>query len=195
MPSAAYGLRHPASASCLGRHSRLAGRCPNNSSLFPPLAALASCWPLPQQLLPVSATGGGRRRCSGRIILIFGIAERLRTLRYPIFTGGVVMANGIYSACFLRKRRRCGESSPTQHSKAVRHSPDGLAALIGKNRSGDGNCYFARPSFFSRFHARMTCTLVTRLPGVKAPSPMSGSSPASTAQRAALAVSGSATSL
>ena len=37
---------------------------------FVPWAALASCWPLPQQLLPVSATGGGRRRCSGRIILI-----------------------------------------------------------------------------------------------------------------------------
>ena len=35
------GLRHPASASCLGRHLRLAGRCPNNSSLFPPLAAVA----------------------------------------------------------------------------------------------------------------------------------------------------------
>ena len=79
-----------------------------------------------------------------------------------------------------------------KRSKAVRHSPDGLAALIGKDRSGDGNCYFARPSFFSRFHARMTCTLVTRLPGVKAPSPMSGSSPDSTTQRAALAVSGGA---
>ena len=39
MPSA-IGLRHPASASCLGRHLRLAGRCPNNSSLFPPLAAV-----------------------------------------------------------------------------------------------------------------------------------------------------------
>ena len=39
---------------------------------FVPWAALASCWPLPQQLLPVSATGGGRRRCSGRIILILG---------------------------------------------------------------------------------------------------------------------------
>ena len=26
-------------------------------------ASLASCWPLPQQLLPVSATGGGRRCC------------------------------------------------------------------------------------------------------------------------------------
>ena len=40
MRSAFYGLRHPASASCLERHSRLAGRCPNNSSLFPPLAAV-----------------------------------------------------------------------------------------------------------------------------------------------------------
>ncbi len=29
-----------------------------------PWAALASCWPLPQQLLPVSATGGGRRCCT-----------------------------------------------------------------------------------------------------------------------------------
>ena len=37
---AAIGLRHPASASCLGRHARLVGRCPNNSSLFPPLAAV-----------------------------------------------------------------------------------------------------------------------------------------------------------
>ena len=29
-------------------------------------ASLASCWPRPQQRLPVSATGGGRRRCSYR---------------------------------------------------------------------------------------------------------------------------------
>ena len=40
MRAAPSGLRHPASALCLGRHSRLAGRCPNNSSLFPPLAAV-----------------------------------------------------------------------------------------------------------------------------------------------------------
>ena len=38
------GLRHPASASL----------------------SLASCWPLPQQLLPVPAAGGGRRRCPQR---------------------------------------------------------------------------------------------------------------------------------
>ena len=116
----------------------------------------------------------------------------------------------LFSLLHLKPLSRCATAPPRgswhraamtervcspKSSKAVRHSPDGLAALIGKDRSGDGNCYFARPSFFSRFHARMTCTLVTRLPGVKAPSPMSGSSPASTAQRAALAVSGSATSL
>ena len=37
---------------------------------------------------------------SGKIIYNFGIAERLRALRYPIFTGGVVMGNGICSAAF-----------------------------------------------------------------------------------------------
>ena len=41
------GLRLPASASALG-------------------ADLASCWPRPQQRLPVSAAGGGRRCCSYR---------------------------------------------------------------------------------------------------------------------------------
>ena len=40
---------------------------------------------------------------SGKYIFNFGIAERLRTLRYPIFTGGNVTENGRSSACFLRK--------------------------------------------------------------------------------------------
>ena len=48
----ADGLRHPASASCLGRHSHPAGR-----------------WP--QQLLPASAAGGGRRRCTFFALLRF----------------------------------------------------------------------------------------------------------------------------
>ena len=38
----ADGLRHPASASCLGRHSHPAGRCPNSSSLYPPQAAVVA---------------------------------------------------------------------------------------------------------------------------------------------------------
>ena len=37
------GLRLSASASCLERHSCPAGRCPNSSSLFPPLAEMHSC--------------------------------------------------------------------------------------------------------------------------------------------------------
>ena len=36
-------------------------RLPASASL-----SLASCWPRPQQLLPVSAAGGGRRRCPQR---------------------------------------------------------------------------------------------------------------------------------
>ena len=37
---------------------------------------------------------------SGKNIYNFGIAERLRALRYPIFTGGVVEKNCICSAAF-----------------------------------------------------------------------------------------------
>ena len=70
-----------------------------------PWAALASCWPLPQQLLPVSATGGGRRRCtlgifSGKNIYNFAILENLRIFQNCLFTGGVVEENSICSAAF-----------------------------------------------------------------------------------------------
>jgi len=33
------------------------------SVCYGPWVGLASCWPRPQQLLPVSAAGSGRRRC------------------------------------------------------------------------------------------------------------------------------------
>ena len=84
---------------------RSAYRVAAPSIRFVPWAALASCWPLPQQLLPVSATGGGRRRCtlhifSGKNIFNRAMPERLRTLRHCIFTGGVVEENGICSAAF-----------------------------------------------------------------------------------------------
>ena len=46
---------------------------------FVPWAALASCRPLPQQLLPVSAAGRGRRRCK---------AERLHTKNPSRFARG-----------------------------------------------------------------------------------------------------------
>ena len=69
--ASANGLRHPASASCLGRHLRLAGRCPNNSSLFPPLAAVV-----------VVASHIQRKD-----YFTFGVQESLRTFLNPIFTG------------------------------------------------------------------------------------------------------------
>ena len=38
---------------------------------------------------------------SGRIIFVFGIAERLRAFRYPIFTVGVIKENHLSTAAFL----------------------------------------------------------------------------------------------
>ena len=56
---------------------------------------------------------------SGKIIFNFGIPERLRMLRYSIFTGGVVEINGI-----------CKEPSPRELANAVRLR--GLASPWGE---------------------------------------------------------------
>ena len=51
---------------------------------------------------------------SGKIIYKFGIPERLRTLRYSIFTGGVVEKNGICSAAFYESAAlRASACSPS----------------------------------------------------------------------------------
>ena len=64
-----------------------------------------SCWPLPQQLLPVSAAGSGRRCCSGNIILDFANPAGLRPRRICLFTGRVVPGSGIVAAVGLRPKR------------------------------------------------------------------------------------------
>ena len=48
---------------------------------FVPWAALASCWPLPQQLLPVSAAGGGRSCCIAGWVESSGASCTLRRKR------------------------------------------------------------------------------------------------------------------
>ena len=102
MRAASSGLRHPASASCLGRHARLAGRCPNNSSLFPPLAAVVVV--AAEELLIIRAMSGS-----------------LWAARHCVFTRGVVKANGSCRACFLRKQSRGGRtSSPSPSAHCVR---------------------------------------------------------------------------
>ena len=74
---------------------------------FVPWAALASCWPLPQQLLPVSATGGGRRRCT-----------------LAIFTEGVVEENCLSTvALFPMKKGENAIRSAALSQKAALQMP------------------------------------------------------------------------
>ena len=65
-----------------------------------PWTALASCWPLPQQLLPVSATGGGRRRCWA-----FS-AEKIFLFQASGTPAGVPLAHFHGRSCSTRKIRR-----------------------------------------------------------------------------------------
>ena len=68
----------------------------------------------------------------GSIILNFGISERLRAFRYPIFMGGVVEGDDIYSAAFCESaalRRKLlpafSRLNPLRRSRAS--SPEGKA--------------------------------------------------------------------
>ena len=49
---------------------------------------------------------------SGKFIFNFGIAERLRTLRYPIFTGGGRDGKRQLQRLFPAEMRRCGGELP-----------------------------------------------------------------------------------
>ena len=55
----------------------------------------------------------------GKNIFIFGIAERLRTLRYPIFTGGVVEENGICGAAGFYRPRRAADTDVTRKNSFI----------------------------------------------------------------------------
>ena len=75
-----------------------------------PWAARASCWPQPQQLLPVSAAGSGRRCCTGAFLLA-GLFGGPYELRLPLFLQPLGRALKKRSAapalppCFRRRRR------------------------------------------------------------------------------------------
>ena len=100
MRAASSGLRHPASASCLGRHSHLAGRCPNNSSLFPPLAAVVVV--------------------AAERLFLFVVSKRLRAFRNYFFTGGVVEGNGSCRAAFCESAARRGSTASLHPHPALR---------------------------------------------------------------------------
>ena len=67
----------------------------------------------------------------GKNIYNFGIPERLRTLRYSIFTGGVVEENGSCRACFLRKQSRSG-GTPSVKAYGFATFPKGTAFARGR---------------------------------------------------------------
>ena len=92
---------------------RAAYRVAAPSIRFVPWAALASCWPLPQQLLSVSATGGGRRCCtlrisSGRIILNLQCWKICGFSSIAFSQEGVVTGNGISA----KRRKKAPEGFP-----------------------------------------------------------------------------------
>ena len=97
---------------------------------FVPWAALASCWPLPQQLLPASAAGGGRRRCtlgifSGKIIYNFAFVALCGAFQTHFHGRGVATANGSCSAAFCESAALRG-TNPLRLT-AFASSPEGGA--------------------------------------------------------------------
>ena len=112
MRAASSGLRHPASASCLGRHSHLAGRCPNNSSLFPPLAAVVVV--------------------AAERLFLFVVSKRLRAFRNYFFTGGVVEGNGSCRAAFRESAARREAPLPSSPA-AMPPSPRGRLFAVAGN--------------------------------------------------------------
>ena len=96
-----------------------------------PWAALASCWPLPQQLLPVSAAGGGRRRCPQR-------GSQLR------LTGsGCCRRVSTSSVCcadsFSSRRSLCGSRLAAAKSRICVASPFGRGVTAGDGEGEDAD--------------------------------------------------------
>ena len=95
------GLREP---------RRKGARVAAPSGCTVPWAARASCWPQPQQLLPVSAAGSGRRCCTGAFFPA-GLFGGSYELRLPLFPQPLDRALKKRSAapasppCFRRRRR------------------------------------------------------------------------------------------
>ena len=95
------GSRLPAAASCLGRHAHPAGRSPNSSSLFLPLAAVVA---VAQGLSPAGLFGGSMLFES---TLAAPFARQIKQkLRHPLDTGVLGGRGWIARAAHLKKPRR-----------------------------------------------------------------------------------------
>ena len=122
------------------------------SGCIVPWAARASCWPQPQQLLPVSAAGSGRRCCTGAFLPagLFGgsmlfestlaspFSRQIKQkLRYPLDTG-VLGGRGWITRAALLKTAHWAVftlSSATAPQLFESTRPMSLALLQNKNLS------------------------------------------------------------
>ena len=88
------------------RYIRVAAPC----ICFVPWAALASCRPLPQQLLPVSAAGRARRRCTG--LFLRRLQRRRRSCSNPPASMAATELHKKNACVFLHKRFLGGAKQP-----------------------------------------------------------------------------------
>ena len=150
--ASAIGLRHPASASCLGRHLRLAGRCPNNSSLFPPLAAVVvvALWPYSAELLfkisrlerprlrSNESPSGAFKRQSGLRKQMEGLCpDKLCGALQTHFHGRGRGGKRQVQRRFLRKRGAAGKFlAGFQWAELPQSKPDGFASSLWEGAFG-----------------------------------------------------------
>ena len=123
----AGGLREP---------RRKGARVAAPSGCIVPWAARASCWPQPQQLLPVSAAGSGRRCCcSNPPLRSFYTADKTET-PVPGSDTGVLGGRGwIARAAHLKKPRRGFFTRRTvRRVDAVRIHPLYESSLVTKQK-------------------------------------------------------------
>jgi len=123
----AGGLREP---------RRKGARVAAPSGCIVPWAARASCWPQPQQLLPVSAAGSGRRCCcSNPPLRSFYTADKTET-PVPGSDTGVLGGRGwIARAAHLKKPRRGFFTRRTvRRVDAVRIHPLYESGLVTKQK-------------------------------------------------------------
>ena len=115
------------------------------SGCIVPWAARASCWPQPQQLLPVSAAGSGRRCCTGAFLPagLFGgsmlfestlavpFARQIKQkLRYPLDTGVLGGRGWIARAAHLKKPLRGFFAAGTDGGGRCCSNPPACVSLL-----------------------------------------------------------------
>ena len=143
----AGGLREP---------RRKGARVAAPSGCIVPWAARASCWPQPQQLLPVSAAGSGRRCCcSNPPLRPFCTADKTE-LQYPVRILEFLVGAGGFEPPKLKAADL--QSVPIGHSGTrpysfVAHPYAGRLVYFSMRR---GICQLYFLLFFSKFKQHPT---------------------------------------